>query len=71
MSLLHVFFKLVWSLRHFLRGIFYKFLFKKVGKSVSFGRNITVRHPNKIEIGNNVVIDDNCMLDAKGKDNKG
>lgn len=55
----------------FLRGIFYKFLFKKVGKGVSFGRNITVRHPNKIEIGNNVVIDDNCMLDAKGEDNKG
>lgn len=55
----------------FLRGIFYRFLFKKVGKGVSFGRNITIRHPNKIVIGNNVVIDDNCVLDAKGTENKG
>ncbi len=55
----------------FLRGIFYRFLFKKVGRGISFGRNITVRHPNKIVIGNNVVIDDNCMLDAKGVSNKG
>ena len=55
----------------FLRGIFYRFLFKKVGKGVSFGRNITVRHPHKIVIGNNVVIDDNCMLDAKGTSNTG
>jgi len=55
----------------FLRSIFYRFLFKKVGKGVSFGRNITIRHPNKIVIGNNVVIDDNCMLDAKGTSNRG
>jgi acetyltransferase-like isoleucine patch superfamily enzyme len=55
----------------FLRGIFYRFLFKKVGRGVSFGRNITIRHPNKITIGNNVVLDDNCMLDAKGTVNKG
>jgi acetyltransferase-like isoleucine patch superfamily enzyme len=55
----------------FLRGIFYRFLFKKVGKGVSFGKNIMFRHPNKIIIGNNVVIDDNCMLDAKGNTNSG
>ena len=55
----------------FLRGIFYRFLLKKVGKGVSFGKNIMFRHPNKIIIGNNVVIDDNCMLDAKGNTNSG
>lgn len=55
----------------FLRGIFYRLLFKKVGKGVSFGKNITIRHPNKISIGNNAVIDDNCMLDAKGSTNTG
>ena len=55
----------------FLRGIFYRFLLKKVGKGVSFGKNIMFRHPNKIIIGNNVVIDDNCMLDAKGNTNGG
>ncbi|MBA7626324.1 2,3,4,5-tetrahydropyridine-2,6-dicarboxylate N-acetyltransferase [subsurface metagenome] len=36
-----------------------------------FGKNITLRHPHKISIGNNVMIDDNCILDAKGEDNKG
>jgi acetyltransferase-like isoleucine patch superfamily enzyme len=55
----------------FLRRIFYRFLFKKIGRGVVFGRNITIRHPNKITIGDNVVIDENCMLDAKGIDNKG
>lgn len=54
-----------------LRKIFYRFLFKKIGKGVVFGRNITLRHPNKIIIGDNVLIDENCMLDAKGNDNKG
>ncbi|MCL4385352.1 MAG: acyltransferase [Cyanobacteria bacterium] len=55
----------------FFRSIFYKFLFKKVGKGVIFGKSITIRNPYKITIGNNVIIDDNCMLDAKGVDNKG
>ena len=55
----------------FLRSIFYKLLFKKVGKGVIFGKSITIRNPYKIIIGNNVIIDDNCMLDAKGIDNKG
>ena len=55
----------------FLRGIFYKFLFKKVGKNVMFGKGISIRNPGKIFIGNGVIIDDNCLLDAKGIDNKG
>ena len=55
----------------FLRKIFYRFLFKKIGRGVVFGRNITIRHPSKITIGDNVVIDENCMLDAKGSGNKG
>lgn len=41
------------------------------GRGVVFGRNITLRHPHKIHIGDNVVIDDNVMLDAKGTDNQG
>jgi len=55
----------------FLRNFFYPLLFKKVGKGVSFGKSITIRHPCKISIEDNVVIDDNCMLDAKGLDNQG
>jgi acetyltransferase-like isoleucine patch superfamily enzyme len=38
---------------------------------VVFGQNVTLRHPHKIVLGDNVVIDDNCLLDAKGEDNTG
>jgi len=54
-----------------LRKIFFKKLFKKIGNGVVFGRNMMIRHPQKIKIGNNVVFDDNSVIDAKGKDNKG
>ncbi|MCP4221485.1 MAG: hypothetical protein GY765_43070, partial [bacterium] len=54
-----------------LRKIFFPGLFKKVGRGVVFGRNMTIRHPNKIEIGDNVAFDDNTVIDAKGKTNKG
>lgn len=54
-----------------LRKTFYKGLFRALGKNVVFGKNITLRHPHKISIGNNVIIDDNCILDAKGENNKG
>ena len=30
-----------------------------------------LRHPHKIRIGDNVVVDDNCLLDAKGDSNQG
>lgn len=55
----------------FLRNLFYPLLFKKVGKGVSFGKSITIRHPGRIAIGSDVVIDDYCVLDAKGMDNEG
>ena len=54
-----------------LRKIFYPSIFKKVGKNVVFGRGITIRHPGKIEIGSQVVVEDNCVLDAKGDSNQG
>jgi acetyltransferase-like isoleucine patch superfamily enzyme len=54
-----------------LRSKFYPMLFKKTGANVNFGMNVVIRHPGKISIGNNVVIDDNVVLDAKGTDNKG
>lgn len=53
------------------RNLFYPLLLKKVGKGVIFGRAITLRHPYKITIESDVVIDDYCVLDAKGLDNKG
>jgi acetyltransferase-like isoleucine patch superfamily enzyme len=38
---------------------------------VIFGQNVVLRHPHKIRIADNVVIDDNCLLDAKGNANRG
>lgn len=55
----------------YFRNLFYPLLFKKVGKGVSFGKSITLRHPGRISIGNDVVIDDYCVLDAKGINNEG
>lgn len=49
----------------------YPKLLGSCGSGVVFGRNIVLRHPHKIHIGNDVVIDDNVLLDAKGTDNKG
>lgn len=54
-----------------LRQIFYRPLFKRVGRKVVFGRNIVLRQAHKIELGDQVIIDDDCTLDAKGEDNKG
>lgn len=55
----------------FLRNLFYPLLFKKVGKRVNFGKSVTLRHPYKISIEDDVTIDDYCVLDAKGLENDG
>lgn len=49
----------------------YPKLLGSCGRGVVFGRNVVLRHPHKIQIGNDVVIDDNVLLDAKGTDNRG
>jgi acetyltransferase-like isoleucine patch superfamily enzyme len=54
-----------------MRKTFYPFLLGSCGRNVVFGQNVVLRHPHKIHIGNNVVIDDNCLLDAKGDSNSG
>ena len=36
-----------------------------------FGQNVVLRHPHKVHIADNVVIDDNCLVDAKGDTNRG
>lgn len=55
----------------FLRSKLYPLVLGSVGRNVVFGVNVALRHPHKISIGDNVVIDDACCLDAKGSDNKG
>jgi len=54
-----------------LRQTLYPFLLGSCGRNVVFGQNVVLRHPHKIRIGNNVVIDDNCLIDAKGSSNTG
>jgi len=56
---------------YFLRRKLYKRLLKRAGKGVIWGRNITLRHPQKIEIGDNVAINDFAVLDAYGGDESG
>ena len=55
----------------FLRSKLYPRLLGGVGRNVTFGVNIVLRHPHKIVIGDNVVVDDLCCLDAKGTTNEG
>ena len=54
-----------------LRKALYPSLLGACGRNVVFGQNVVMRHPHKIRIGDNVVIDDNCLLDAKGETNRG
>jgi acetyltransferase-like isoleucine patch superfamily enzyme len=54
-----------------LRKWLYPLLLGSCGRNVVFGQNVVLRHPHKIHIGDNVLIDDNCLLDAKGETNRG
>jgi len=54
-----------------LRQALYPSLLGACGRGVVFGQNVVLRHPAKIRIGDDVVIDDNCLLDAKGTTNDG
>jgi acetyltransferase-like isoleucine patch superfamily enzyme len=54
-----------------LRKALYPWLLGSCGRNVIFGQNVVLRHPHRIHIESNVVIDDNCLLDAKGQTNRG
>lgn len=54
-----------------LRKALYPLLLGACGRNVVFGQNVVLRHPHKIRIGDDVVIDDNCLMDAKGSSNAG
>lgn len=49
-----------------LRRALLRRFFGAVGRSVIIGRNCVVRHPGRIFLGDSVVIDDDCVLDARG-----
>lgn len=54
-----------------LRSRLYPRLLGACGRNVFFGVDVTLRHPSKIRIGDNVVVDDGAVLDAKGESNHG
>jgi len=51
---------------YLLRKIFYRKLFAGVGRGLIIGRNVVIRHPGRIRLGNNVTIDDNTIIDGRG-----
>ena len=55
----------------FLRRYFFRYLFKEVGKGLILGRNVVVRHGDKIRLGTKVVIDDYGFVDARGAGDEG
>jgi acetyltransferase-like isoleucine patch superfamily enzyme len=54
-----------------IRKALYPLLLGSCGRNVVFGQHVVLRHPHKIHVGNDVVIDDHCLLDAKGESNRG
>ncbi len=54
-----------------LRKLFFPSLCHRVGAGVVWGRNVSLRHPGRIQIGDRVAIDDDCLLDAKGAGDDG
>ncbi len=54
-----------------LRSRCYRTLLGAVGANTVFGRNGTIRHHGKIKVGANVIVDDHCLIDAKGSNNRG
>lgn len=54
-----------------LRKLFFPLLFKKTGKGITFGRNLTIRNGKNIEIGDHVILDDYSLLDGRGAQDVG
>ena len=49
-----------------LRAVLYPRLFGRIGRSVAFGRGVVLRHARRIALGDAVLVDDDCVLDARG-----
>jgi acetyltransferase-like isoleucine patch superfamily enzyme len=48
-----------------LRKTFWPRLFGACGAGTTFGRNVKLRHPHRIFLGDRVVVSDDCVLDAR------
>lgn len=54
-----------------LRRVAYPWLLGSCGRNVTFGHGVVLRHPGKVHLGDDVVVDDLVVLDAKGAANAG
>jgi len=54
-----------------LRSRFYPLLTGLSGRGNVFGVNVVLRHPGKVSLSGNIVVDDGVVLDAKGSENRG
>ena len=54
-----------------LRRLAYPCLLGAVGRNVTFGHGVVLRHPAKVRLGDDVIVDDLVVLDAKGTANRG
>ncbi|MCB0318348.1 MAG: hypothetical protein KDD56_06290 [Bdellovibrionales bacterium] len=50
------------------RTFLYPSLFKNCGARPAIGRSVLLRNPRSITLGNKVMLDDNAVLDSRGKD---
>jgi acetyltransferase-like isoleucine patch superfamily enzyme len=53
------------------RKIFFPMIIGRCGKGVVWGKDMVIRYPRKIQIMDQCIFDDGCVLDAKGENNKG
>lgn len=51
---------------YFVRKKLAGWLFRSVGKGLILGRGLTIRHPERIDFGDNVAVDDYVFIDASG-----
>ena len=49
-----------------MRKLFYPRLFRRCGRGVVFGRDLVIRNPHRISLGDNVILDDGCVIDGRG-----
>lgn len=54
------------ALGYVLRKKLYPGLFGAAGQGMNFGRDVALRCPNRMHLGDHVTIDDGCALDARG-----
>lgn len=59
------------ALGFWLRRKFYPFLFRKCGRRLTMGKNVVLRHPHRVSLGDNVIVDSGCTIDAKGEEGEG